>query len=60
MSVYKTVCVSMCACVCVSLSVWVHIFSFNLIKKLHQKPSGGGCAYTSTKLAAAAGLPTSS
>ena len=44
--IYKTVCVWVCVSVCVCVYVYLHLSrcmssSFNLIKKLHQKPSRG-------------------
>ena len=41
MSVYKAVCLGMCACVYLHLCEYI-FFIFNLVKKLHQKPSRGG------------------
>ena len=44
MPVYKTMRVNMCTCLCVDLHLSGYIyFRFNLTKKLHHKPSRGGC-----------------
>ena len=56
-SVFLCVCEYVCVCVYLHLSRYI-TFVFNLIKRLHQKPSRGGCSYKLANKAANANLPT--